>query len=115
MRDEMCREYSCGRMHSARAVTSLDNPLTTFLDTACARAYTLRHMNDIIRGHHLPATLVIVLVCTVSAAEAQRPTDFSKLQVITTQVSGNIYLLESPVSGNTAASIGRDGVLLVDA
>ena len=61
------------------------------------------------------AAPILFLLCPASVAEAQRPTDFSSLQVVTTQVAGNIYMLQSPVSGNTAALIGSDGVLLVDA
>src|SRR6266436_1004548 len=47
-------------------------------------------------------------------ARAQRPTDFSSFVETTTQISGNVYKLEPPVSGNTAALVGDDGALLVD-
>ena len=61
------------------------------------------------------AALILFFSCRADVAEAQRPTDFSSLRVVTTQVSGDVHKLESPVSGNTAALIGNDGVLLVDA
>ena len=46
-------------------------------------------------------------------AQAQR--DFSNVDITTTQVSGNIYMLHANWStGNIAASIGEDGILIVD-
>jgi len=46
-------------------------------------------------------------------AQAQR--DFSNVDIITTQVSGNIYMLHANWNtGNIAASIGEDGILIVD-
>jgi cyclase len=43
---------------------------------------------------------------------AQQP-DFSKVQIKVTKVSGNIYMLEGE-GGNIAASIGEDGIVIVD-
>ena len=45
-----------------------------------------------------------------SRAEAQ---GFSKVQIKVTKVSGNIYLLEGE-GGNIAASVGEDGIVIVD-
>ena len=46
-------------------------------------------------------------------AQAQR--DFSNVDITTTQVSGNIYMLHANWgTGNIAASIGEDGILIVD-
>src|ERR1700719_618164 len=39
--------------------------------------------------------------------------DFSKVQIKATRVSGNIYMLEG-AGGNIAASIGDDGIVIVD-
>ena len=39
--------------------------------------------------------------------------DFSKVQIKATKVSGNIYMLEG-AGGNIAASIGEDGIVIVD-
>ncbi|HEX3146315.1 MAG TPA: MBL fold metallo-hydrolase [Pyrinomonadaceae bacterium] len=46
-----------------------------------------------------------------SAAFAQ--TDFSKVEIKVTKVSGNIYMLEG-AGGNIAASVGEDGIVIVD-
>jgi glyoxylase-like metal-dependent hydrolase (beta-lactamase superfamily II) len=40
-------------------------------------------------------------------------TDFSKVQIKATKVSGNIYMLEG-AGGNIAASVGEDGIVIVD-
>lgn len=60
------------------------------------------------------ATLVLLgsLLCAASAAHAQEQ-DFDKVQVQATLVAGNIYLLEGS-GGNIAASVGEDGIVLVD-
>jgi glyoxylase-like metal-dependent hydrolase (beta-lactamase superfamily II) len=39
--------------------------------------------------------------------------DFSKVEIKVTKVSGNIYLLEG-AGGNIAASVGEDGIVIVD-
>ena len=40
-------------------------------------------------------------------------TDYSKVQIKVTKVSGNIYMLEGE-GGNIAASVGEDGIVIVD-
>lgn len=40
-------------------------------------------------------------------------TDYSKVQIKTTKISGNIYMLEG-AGGNIAASVGEDGIVIVD-
>ena len=52
-----------------------------------------------------------VLLFSPALASAQQ--DFSKVQIKATKVSGNIYMLEG-AGGNIAASIGEDGIVLVD-
>jgi len=47
------------------------------------------------------------------AALARQQEDFSKVQIKVTKVSGNIYMLEG-AGGNIAASVGEDGVVIVD-
>jgi glyoxylase-like metal-dependent hydrolase (beta-lactamase superfamily II) len=51
-------------------------------------------------------------VAVVTALGAQQE-DFSKVQIKVTKVSGNIYMLEG-AGGNIAASIGDDGIVIVD-
>jgi cyclase len=48
-----------------------------------------------------------------AAAVAAQEQDFSKVQIKATKVSGNIYMLEG-AGGNIAASIGEDGIVIVD-
>ncbi|HLZ93522.1 MAG TPA: MBL fold metallo-hydrolase [Candidatus Acidoferrum sp.] len=45
-------------------------------------------------------------------AKGQEP-DFSKVEIKATKVSGNIYMLQG-AGGNIAASIGDDGIVIVD-
>src|SRR5258706_1591881 len=54
----------------------------------------------------------LALVCG-QAAVAQHEPDWSKVQIKTTKVSGNIYMLEGQ-GGNIAASVGEDGIVIVD-
>jgi cyclase len=49
----------------------------------------------------------------VFAAGGGQETDFSKVQITVTKVSGNIYMLEGE-GGNIGASIGEDGIVIVD-
>ena len=51
-------------------------------------------------------------VAAVGPARAQAQ-DLSKAEIVVTKVSGTVYLLEGG-GGNVAASVGEDGVLLVD-
>ncbi len=59
----------------------------------------------------LAATIALALV-PVGGAQAQN-TDYSKVQIKVTKVSGNIYMLEG-AGGNIAASVGEDGIVIVD-
>lgn len=62
----------------------------------------------------LLSTWMLVSVAALAAgiANAQQQ-DFSKVQIKATKVSGNIYMLEG-AGGNIAASIGEDGIVIVD-
>src|SRR5947209_3929740 len=53
-----------------------------------------------------------VALATEAACGGQAP-DFSKVEIKATKVSGNIYMLEG-AGGNIAASIGEDGIVIVD-
>jgi cyclase len=61
--------------------------------------------------------LLVGLMLMVSGAFAPawggQAQDFSKVQIKATKVSGNIYMLEG-AGGNIAASIGEDGIVIVD-
>ena len=59
----------------------------------------------------LAVALLLVLIPTPQAC-GQAP-DYSKVQIKTTKVSGNIYMLEGE-GGNIAASVGEDGIVIVD-
>lgn len=56
-------------------------------------------------------SLFLALVVAVSPLAAQR--DFSTVEIKVTPVSGNIYMLEG-AGGNIAASVGDDGIAIVD-
>jgi len=63
------------------------------------------------------AMALIALIATLALvprlALAQQPQDFSKVEIKVTKVSGNVYMLEGS-GGNIAASLGDDGILIVD-
>jgi cyclase len=54
-----------------------------------------------------------VLLLFPGIAFAQTPQDFSKVAIKVSKVSGNVYMLQG-AGGNIAASLGDDGVILVD-
>ena len=69
----------------------------------------------------LAATIAALSLCAAQAAaqgflsrgyRAQQP-DFSKVEIKTTKVAGNVYMLEG-AGGNIGVSAGPDGVLIVD-
>jgi cyclase len=69
------------------------------------------NMNKVMRiAVILVAGMIAMLVSGTASAQQQ---DFSKVQIKVTKVSGNIYLLEG-AGGNIAASVGEDGIVLVD-
>jgi cyclase len=61
----------------------------------------------------MQAFWIAILLIVPSIAFAQQPPDFSKVEIKVSKVSGNIYMLEG-AGGNIAASLGDDGVLIVD-
>ncbi len=58
-----------------------------------------------------PLLSLLFSAVVISTAGAQQ--DFSKVEIKTTQVSGNIYMLEG-AGGNIGVSVGPDGILIVD-
>ena len=56
------------------------------------------------------AASAATLFCSVASAQQQ---DLSKVEIKVTKVAGNVYLLEG-AGGNIGASIGDDGVAIVD-
>jgi cyclase len=62
-----------------------------------------------------PLFTLMLITAAAFATEAARGQgqDFSKVQIKATKVSGNIYMLEG-AGGNIAASIGEDGIVIVD-
>jgi cyclase len=61
----------------------------------------------------LLALMLVTAGAFASAAGVGQEQDFSKVQIKATKVSGNIYMLEG-AGGNIAASIGEDGIVIVD-
>jgi cyclase len=57
--------------------------------------------------------LVAITAVAAPAAWSGQGQDFSKVQIKVTKVSGNIFMLEG-AGGNIAASIGDDGIVIVD-
>ena len=53
---------------------------------------------------------VLLLVFSLSV---YGQTDFSKVEIKATKVSGNVYMLEGS-GGNIGVSVGSDGILIVD-
>lgn len=61
----------------------------------------------------LLVTLMLIVSAAFAPAWGGQAQDFSKVQIKATKVSGNIYMLEG-AGGNIAASIGEDGIVIVD-
>ena len=62
--------------------------------------------------HKRSLFVVILLVyCGIAGAQTE---DFSKVQIRVGKVAGNVYMLEGGDGGNIAASVGDDGIVIVD-
>jgi cyclase len=57
--------------------------------------------------------LAALLLLVPGVALAQQQPDYSKVEIKVSKVSGNIYMLQG-AGGNIAASLGDDGILIVD-
>lgn len=56
---------------------------------------------------------LLLTVLFVFTANAQAQTDYSKVEIKATKVSGNVYMLQG-AGGNIGVSVGDDGILIVD-
>jgi cyclase len=72
-------------------------------------------MKNMMRGKIRTMTILAVagMAWLAGPAGFAQQDDFSKVQIKATKVSGNIYMLEG-AGGNIAASIGEDGIVIVD-
>jgi len=59
------------------------------------------------------AVLLAAVFLTLALAAAQEQ-DFSKVQIKVTKVAGTVYMLEGDGAGNIGASVGDDGIVIVD-
>ena len=59
------------------------------------------------------AGLLLFGLAAAGAALAQQDRDLSKVEIKVTKVAGSVYMLEG-AGGNMAASVGEDGIVLVD-
>jgi hypothetical protein len=67
------------------------------------------------RGEHMRTIRVsLAALLLLPLASIAQETDYSKIEIKVTHVSGNIYLLQGGDGGNMAASVGEDGIVLVD-
>jgi glyoxylase-like metal-dependent hydrolase (beta-lactamase superfamily II) len=58
--------------------------------------------------------IVCLALLVVRPALPAQEQDLSKVEIKVTKVAGNIYLLQGGEGGNMAASVGEDGIVLVD-
>ena len=58
----------------------------------------------------------ILFICIFAGfgTAAAQDTDYSKVQMKVTKVAGNVYMLEGGDGGNIGASVGEDGIVIVD-
>lgn len=57
--------------------------------------------------------LLVAVLTPATVAFAQQQPDWSKVEITATHVSGSVYMLQGQ-GGNMAASVGKDGIVLVD-
>lgn len=66
-----------------------------------------------IQGNTVRRTALATLCAIATVAGAPAQSDFSKVQIATTKVAGNVYMLTG-AGGNIGVSAGPDGMLIVD-
>ena len=59
---------------------------------------------------NLAGTLALALISTVACAQE----DYSIVEIKVVKVAGSIYMLQGADAGNIAASVGEDGIVIVD-
>ena len=57
---------------------------------------------------------ILVVVCAVCSLACAQDQDFSKVEMKVTKVAGNIYMLQGDGAGNIGASVGEDGIVIVN-
>src|SRR5579871_2869625 len=57
---------------------------------------------------------LVVAVFSLAILAAAQDQDYSKVQLKVTKVAGTVYMLEGSDSGNIGASVGEDGIVIVD-
>jgi cyclase len=57
--------------------------------------------------------MLVALAFGFTAAIAQQPQDFSKVEIKVSKVAGSVYMLEGS-GGNIGVSVGDDGIVIVD-
>jgi len=57
--------------------------------------------------------LKVVILCVFASSAFAQDRDFSKVEIKVTPVAGTVYMLEG-AGGNIAASVGNDGIVIVD-
>jgi cyclase len=56
----------------------------------------------------------LLAACLLASLASAQDEDFSKVQIKVSNVAGNVYMLEGDGAGNIGASIGDDGIVIVD-
>jgi len=57
---------------------------------------------------------MLFAVCLFATLTPAQDQDFSKVQMKVSKVAGNVYMLEGDGAGNIGASVGDDGIVLID-
>ncbi|MFQ5679989.1 MAG: MBL fold metallo-hydrolase, partial [Gemmatimonadota bacterium] len=70
-------------------------------------------MHDVIKTGSTVVTVAAILAAPPVAAGAAAQQDFSQVEIVTTPVSGNVFMLTGS-GGNIGVSAGPDGILIVD-
>src|SRR5260370_18090314 len=94
---------------AAEHISPVTNRSDTILGGFLRRSWMSRH----IRTWMVLALVGVALVCGQVAAAQEKTPDWSKVQIKTTKVSGNIYMLEGQ-GGNIAAPVGEAAIVIVD-
>ena len=61
----------------------------------------------------MPVALAAAITLVVGSANAQQPIDWDKIQIKTTDLGNNTYMLQGQ-GGNITVAVGSDGILMVD-
>lgn len=62
----------------------------------------------------IPFLAMVAASAVVTAPARAQQTDFSTVELVTTQVTESIYMLSTPAAGNIGVSVGDDGVAIID-